>query len=198
MFSQYDLHPGADVPPRLIPADDKYAGGLPVELQVSVGTHVMLLRNLVTREGLVNGAMGVVTHIELGQNGTETQICVHFDGDSVSKTFQSSSHGNSIPINRYTQQYLYLGRYINHIQFPLIPCWACTVHKLQGISVDAAVIYLGLDIFQAGQAYVALSRVRSLDGIYLTALCVQRIYSDPSVMEEYARLLCHTHIFNQS
>lgn len=55
MFSQYDLCPGADV---------KYAGGLPIELQVSVGTRVMLLRNLVTREGLVNGAMGVVTYIE--------------------------------------------------------------------------------------------------------------------------------------
>ena len=105
MFSQYDLHPGADVPSGLKPVDDKYAGGLPVELQLSVGTRVMLLRNLVTREGLVNGAMGVVTHIELGQNGTETQIYVRFDDDSVGKTFQSSSHGNSIPINRYTQEF---------------------------------------------------------------------------------------------
>lgn len=133
--------------------------------------------------------MGTVTHVELGQNGTETQIYVCFDDDSVGQTFQSSSHGNSIPIGRYTQEYLYLGRYINRIQFPLIPCWACTVHKLQGISVHAAVIYLGLDIFQAGQAHVALSRIRSLDGIYLTSLCVQRIYADPTVMEEYVRLM---------
>ena len=70
-----------------------------------------------------------------------------------------------------------------------MPCWACTVHKLQGISIKSAVVCLGLDIFQAGQAYVALSRICSLDGVYLTSLCPQRIYADPSVMTEYVRLI---------
>jgi len=61
IFSQFDIHSGVEVPGTLIPEDDKYAGGFPCELQISIGTRVMLLRNLVTREGLVNGAMGVVT-----------------------------------------------------------------------------------------------------------------------------------------
>lgn len=193
VFSHYDVHPGLDVPSKLIPQDDKYAGGLPNELQVSVGTRVMLLRNLVTREGLVNGAMGIVTHIDIGQNTADTQIYVRFDDNTVGQTFQSGTHGNSIPISLYTQEYLYLGRYINRIQFPLTPCWACTVHKLQGISVDSAVVCLGPDIFQAGQAYVALSRIRTLEGIHLTSLCVQRIYANSTVMTEYARLLNLVH-----
>lgn len=189
VFSNYDVHPGLDVPPELIPNDDRHAGGLPQELQVSVGTRVMLLRNLVTNEGLVNGAMGIVTHIELQENGVEFQIFVRFDDINIGRMFQSPSHDRSIPITRYTQEYLYLGRYINRIHFPLTPCWACTVHKLQGISVDSAVISLGPKIFQAGQACVALSRVRKLEGIFIIDLCVQKMYADPLVVYEYGRLL---------
>ena len=185
IYSQFDVHPGHAVSNSHIPDDDRDAGGLLNTLQVSVGTRVMLLRNLCTKEGLVNGAIGLVTHVNSTNSGN---IHVKFDNCTIGKRFQSSHYSNAIPITQYTQEYLYQGRFINRIQFPLVTCWATTVHKIQGVSLDSAVVCLSKKIFQAGQAYVALSRVRSLNGLYLRVLCPQSIYANEAVIEEYNRL----------
>ena len=54
---------------------------------------------------------------------------------------------------------------LQRTQLPLLPCWAATIHKVQRLSLDAAVIDLGPKVFEDGMAYVALSRVRTLDGV---------------------------------
>lgn len=59
---------------------------------------------------------------------------------------------------------------IERRQLPIILCWACTVHKMKECTVDRAVVYLGPKLFKKGQAYVALSRVRSLDGLRIEEL----------------------------
>ncbi|CAK1603266.1 unnamed protein product [Parnassius mnemosyne] len=55
-------------------------------------------------------------------------------------------------------------------RLPVILSWASTVHKMQGCTVDYAVVYLGSRTFAAGQAYVALSRVKSPNGLQVEEL----------------------------
>lgn len=68
------------------------------------------------------------------------------------------------------------------VQVPLRLAWAVTVHKSQGMTLDAARIDLG-KTFVAGQGYVALSRLRSVDGLYLDGLTDLAFARDPYVAE---------------
>jgi ATP-dependent exoDNAse (exonuclease V) alpha subunit len=70
-------------------------------------------------------------------------------------------------------------------QMPLRLAWAITVHKSQGMSLDAAVIDLG-SAFEYGQGYVALSRVRTLDGLYLEAFNEMALAMHPAVVSRDA------------
>lgn len=75
---------------------------------------------------------------------------------------------------------------------PLILCWAVTVHKMQGSTVNQAVVNLGPSIFAKGQPYVALSRIRSLDGVVIENLDCSKIkdvtYCNVAAMREMFRL----------
>jgi ATP-dependent DNA helicase PIF1 len=73
-------------------------------------------------------------------------------------------------------------------QVPLILAWALTIHKSQGATLDAAEIDAGSGIFECGQTYVALSRVKSLDGLYLTSFDAKRIRINKKVKEFYESL----------
>ena len=73
-------------------------------------------------------------------------------------------------------------------QVPLILSWALTIHKSQGASLDAAEIDVGSGIFECGQTYVALSRVRSLNGLYLTSYDHKKIMINKKVKNFYESL----------
>lgn len=73
-------------------------------------------------------------------------------------------------------------------QIPLIYAWAITIHKAQGVSLDMAQIDAGSNIFEFGQTYVALSRIKSLEGLYLTAFDPQKIKVNKKVQEYYKSL----------
>ena len=64
---------------------------------------------------------------------------------------------------------------LQRTQLPLVPCWAATIHKVQFLSLDSAVIDLGPRMFEDGMAYVALCCVHSLDGVALLVLVADKI-----------------------
>lgn len=68
-------------------------------------------------------------------------------------------------------------------QVPLRLAWAITVHKSQGLSLDAAVIDLG-NAFEYGQGYVAISRVRTLDGLHLVGINQRALQMHPAIVEK--------------
>lgn len=70
-------------------------------------------------------------------------------------------------------------------QIPLDLAWGISVHKSQGMTVDQAILQLQ-HAFEFGQVYVALSRVKSLEGVCLTSmLTMQHIQADPIVKDFY-------------
>ncbi len=135
-----------------------------VDLQLKVGAQVMFLRNDTGWGGdpprWVNGTIGTVTRIQ---------------GDTVRVEVDGQEHDVEPAVwERYRYSYSPLTKRLTRDvvaefhQFPLRLAWAVTIHKSQGKSYDRAVIDLGSGAFAPGQTYVALSRLTSLEGLYLS------------------------------
>ena len=190
-FSNNDIGVNENVTESFIPKKDRDAGGLLRILRLSVGTRVMLIRNLNTDCGLVNGAIGVVEKLpENTEVNGDVMVC--FENVQYQSSLKEKSA--AVPIPKYNQEYLYNGRFIIRCNYPLIVCWGTTVHKIQGLSFKEAVICIGNSVFEKGQAYVALSRVERLEKLYILAFSESKLVSDPDVINEYLKM----HMINQA
>ena len=121
-----------------------------------------------------------------------TEVYVKFfdpNVGSLSKVTSASGDQEVVPIAAISACfYGKEGTLLQRTQIPLILCWAATVHKVQGLSLDAAVMDLGKDVFEPGMAYVALSRVCTLNGVALLNFEPQKMTANKRVHEEMARL----------
>jgi ATP-dependent DNA helicase PIF1 len=141
------------------------------EIVLKVGAQVMCIANIdmESNDQVVNGSQGIVVgfvgELPLVQfnNGTKRTVGYHVWASETLPNFGIK-------------------------QIPLIYAWAITIHKAQGVSLDMAQIDAGSNIFECGQTYVALSRVKSLEGLFLTALNPQKIKVNKKVQEFYASL----------
>jgi len=155
---------------RAYPADDS--------LELKIGAQVMFLRND-NEQRWVNGSIGTVRKID-------TTVWVEVDGDvhSVVPAIWEKYRYSYSPSTKALKKDIVA----EFTQFPLRLAWAVTIHKSQGKSYNRAIVDLGSRAFAPGQTYVALSRITSLDGLYLTRdLRPSDIIVDPNVQRFMSR-----------
>jgi ATP-dependent DNA helicase PIF1 len=140
------------------------------ELELAIGAQVMLLTNMNYEEGLVNGSRGVV---------------VGFDSDNL--PLVQFNKGTPIPISHSKWESEDLEG-VSRKQIPLRLAYAITVHKAQGATLDCALIDIGTNTFEYGQAYVALSRVKNLESLYIWDIEPTAFKTHPKVVKFYERL----------
>jgi hypothetical protein len=73
-------------------------------------------------------------------------------------------------------------------QIPLILAWAVSIHKCQGMTLGIAEVDIGSSVFECAQSYVALSRVKTLGGLFLKSFDPRKIRADPRAVEFYRNL----------
>ena len=175
-----------------------------MEVSIKEGARVMLTNNVDISDRLINGQIGTVTRILVNEVSQKpTIVYIKFDDEDAGNLVIDKSgdmfaiENKVVPIKPILAKIkLNPGKRsspeIERLQFPLALAWACTVHKVQGLTLNKIVISFDLfkqRSFNYGQTYVALSRATSLQGLYvLGKLEHKHIKADPRVIEEYERL----------
>jgi ATP-dependent DNA helicase PIF1 len=166
--------------PAVVAALERLDTDAPYEkiLELCVGAQVMLLVNISPEKTiddgppLVNGSRGVIVGYTAATGLPIVKFC---------------DRRMPVPIDRaiwWLPDYDGIGR----SQIPLRVAYALTIHKSQGATLDSALVDIGASTFEFGQAYVALSRVRSLEGLYVWKLDPRKIRCHPAVVRFYESL----------
>lgn len=136
----------------------------PDVLELKVGAKVMFVQNNVAK-GYVNGTLGIIMELE------PNIITVQSEDGSIIYVTQAEWESLEYKFNKDTKS---VDANVNgtYKQFPLILAWAITIHKSQGKTLSKVYLDLGWGAFAPGQLYVALSRMKTFDGLSLKK-CVQ-------------------------
>jgi ATP-dependent DNA helicase PIF1 len=116
------------------------------DIELTVNSQIIIVRNIDFGEFLVNGTRGVIKHLD------DNYVII------------SDINGKTHTINYYRD--VYNNKYSSHItHMPIRTCYALSIHKSQGMTIDALELDLGPNIFACGQSYTALSRAKNLRSI---------------------------------
>ena len=142
-------------------------------LYLKIGAQVMLNVNLDVEIGLVNGSRGVVTSYNSDNGELKVKML-----NNIEHTFTKHEY-----LCEEDDKLMYKIH-----QYPFILAYALSIHKVQGCTLDYAVIDLGFSIFEENMAYVALSRVRNLQGLYLQNFQSYKIFASKQALEFYENI----------
>jgi hypothetical protein len=163
-----------DFPENIFPIDQ--------QLELKVGAQVMFVKN---DSGLekkyYNGKIGTIEFL------SEYEVTVYFSDEKKKITVDKYEWSNiKYNLNEATQEITeeVIGTFV---QYPLKLAWAITVHKSQGLTFDKAILDVN-DVFAPGQAYVAFSRLRSLDGLKLLRPIETRSISMDQKVKDFAQM----------
>ena len=172
------------------PKKSSETGGLRESLVLAQGARVMLSSNLDVADGLVNGARGKIGDFQFNTDGSIKTIFVKFDNPQVGiKAAAKLNRGNLTLINKIEAKFAIGRRHaakVTRCQFPLQLAWASTIHKVQCIANKIVVSFEGH--FGPGQAYVALSRVKSIDGLHQKTFSSKKIICSSKVHQHMTEL----------
>ena len=190
---------------------------LATNLHIAESERTEIALNVRTDDGLTNGTSNVVKLVQLHQPEKPTGIIwVQFDDQDVGKKtrhenrrlYAQGIQSTWTPIKPVTTQFA-VGRnkaaQVVRKQFPLCPAAAKTVHRSQGDTQSQIVVNLNTRRAIPHIHYVALSRVTTIQGLYVTDLCENKIAVDPRVVAEMQKLrterslqLCYTPLYQIS
>ena len=169
----FAAHITGDFPENLYPID--------AEITLKEGARVMFIRNDSSMEkAYYNGKLATVQSIHEGE------ISVIKDGETEPFTLHQEEWENKRYVVGKDSKELEEEITGTFRHYPLRLAWAVTVHKSQGLTFDEAILDLGRS-FSPGQVYVALSRLRSLDGLYLTTPLSRHLVAADGMALSYAR-----------
>jgi hypothetical protein len=151
---------------------------VPYTLELKIGAQIMFIKNDTSGEGrFYNGKMATVTGFE--EDGIEVKMSDTYVTYHLSREVWENKRYAVKEDTKEIQEEV-IGTFQ---QFPIKLAWAVTVHKSQGLTFDKAIVDVG-QAFAPGQVYVALSRLRSLDGLILrTKIQPMVISSDPEASQ---------------
>lgn len=159
-----------DFPEKIYPVD--------FDLKLKIGAQIMFVKNdLSIEKNFFNGKTGTIKSL------SDQEILVHFSDENKTIEVERYEWKNiRYFVNETTKEIEeeVLGTFVH---YPIKLAWAITVHKSQGLTFDKAILDVSR-VFMPGQAYVALSRLRSLNGlILLSPMQMNGISSDEDVMQ---------------
>lgn len=159
---------------------NEYAYPVESYLELKVGAQIMFIKNDVSgKQQFFNGKIGVVSHltdkeIEVDfKDGTKPFLLERYEWKNIK--YELNEITNEIDENT-------IGTFL---QFPIKLAWAITVHKSQGLTFEKAILDINR-AFAPGQVYVALSRLKSLDGLVLTSPIQFNAISQDKTLVDYA------------